>query len=256
VDAAAEAQLCDILKPGDTASSAAERMTGSADSRREGWFRIVDRSNARVIPKAGYDRVLAGWQVCIPETHLAPRVSRVRAVGTAGRNDGPAPVETAKPVDAAEPEADSREFDGNGRELALFFLGTAAFGAAIAYGWHGAERLLTNRRSKKREIKDFGILFVKNFERPLVIDGVVSHPIRARTRWVPFHQQLDILLAPGPGRRYPNLEDHRRNVEYDVARIAHRLRHHPFVRRPLRTEGQWIVVPFRLKPRRYTGART
>jgi hypothetical protein len=33
------------------------------------------------------------------------------------------------------------------------------------------------------------------------------------------------------------------------------LRHHPFVQRPLRREGQWVVIPFRLKPRRHTGVR-
>jgi hypothetical protein len=118
------------------------------------------------------------------------------------------------------------------------------------------ERFLTNRRSRKRDVQEFGDLFVKDFERPLVIDGVVSHPIRARVRWVPFHRRLDILLAPAAGRRYPNLDDHRRNVEYDVNRIAHRLRHHPFVQRPLRAEGQWVVVPFQLTPRRHTGDRT
>jgi hypothetical protein len=254
-DAAAEALLCDTLKPGDTAAAAAERFTGRADSRHQRWFRIVDRANSRVIPKTGYDRVLAGWQVCIPEARLAPRVSSVRNPDTVARNDA-VPIDASPAIGAAEPADDSNASAENVRELALFFLGTAVFGAAMAFGWHGAERILTNRSSKKREIRDFGDSFVKNFERPLVIEGVVSHPIRARTRWVPFHQQLDILLAPAPGRRYPNLEDHRRNVEYDVARIAHRLRHHPFVRRPLRTEGHWIVVPFRLKPRRYTGDRT
>ena len=256
VDAAAQELVCDTLKPGETASSAAERVTGRADSRHEPWFRIVDRANARAVPKDGYDRLLAGWQVCIPEAHLAPRVLNVRAPDTAARSELAVPVDAPQAAGAAEPEADSNPSDENVRDLALFFLGTAVFGGAMAVGWHGAERFMTHRRSKKREIRDFGNLFVKNFERPLVIDGIVSRPIRARTRWVPFHQQLDILLAPAPGRRYPNLEDHRRNVEYDVARIAHRLRHHPFVPRPLRTEGQWIVVPFRMKPRRYTGVRT
>ena len=66
----------------------------------------------------------------------------------------------------------------------------------------------------------------------------------------------DVANLLASGHRYPNLDDHRRNVEYDVDRIAYGLRHHPFVRRPLRVEGQWVVVPFQLKPRPQTGDRT
>ncbi|HET6959323.1 MAG TPA: hypothetical protein VFI56_22180 [Vicinamibacterales bacterium] len=269
VCAAAEPLVCDTLKLGDTAASAAERVTGSADNRHQRWFRIVDSANSRIIPKARYDRILVGWQVCIPSTHLAPQLSSIGSPKAIAAREvistppeatppveaSPPPVEASPAVDAEHTATDWPSPDEKARDLALFFLGTVAFGAAMAVGWHGAERFLTNRRTRQREVHDFGHLFVKNFERPLVIDGVVPHPIRARTRWVPFHRQLDILLAPAPGRRYPNLHDHRRNVEYDVARIAHRLRHHPFVQRPLRTEGQWVVVPFRLKPRRRTGDR-
>ena len=41
--------------------------------------------------------------------------------------------------------------------------------------------------------------------------------------------RLDILLAPGAGRRYPNLSDHRSNVEYDVQRVLTLLKDEPFV---------------------------
>jgi hypothetical protein len=258
VNANADALVCETLKLGETAAAAAERVTGQADSRHQTWFLIVDRANSRVIPKAGYNRILAGWQVCVPPARRStPPLSSVRPQEATARDEvTPPPVDASPATDAEEASTALPDFDENGRELAFIFLGTVVFGAALAIGWHGAERVLTNRRTRKREVQDFGTLFVKNFERPLVIDGVVPHPIRVRTRWVPFHRQLDILLAPAPGRRYPNLDDHRRNVEYDVARIAHRLRHHPFVQRPLRTEGQWVVVPFRLKPRRHTGVRT
>jgi hypothetical protein len=123
------------------------------------------------------------------------------------------------------------------------------FGAAMGLGWQKAEQFLTDRRAMKQEAEDFGDLFVKDFERPLVVEDVASPAIHARVRWVSRHRRLDILLAPAAGHRYPNLYDHRWNVEYDVDRIANRLRHHPFVRRPLRAEGQWVVVPFQLKPR-------
>jgi len=136
VDAAAQELVCDTLKPGETASSAAERVTGRADSRHEPWFRSFKRANGRVVRKAGYDRVLAGWQICSPEAHLAPRVLNVRAPDTA-RSELAVPVDAPQAAGAAEPEAESNASDENVRELALFFLGTAVFGGAMAVEWHG-----------------------------------------------------------------------------------------------------------------------
>ena len=34
-----------------------------------------------------------------------------------------------------------------------------------------------------------------------------------------FVAQLEILIAPGPGHHYPNLADHKHNVEYDINRV-------------------------------------
>jgi hypothetical protein len=93
-------------------------------------------------------------------------------------------------------------------------------------------------------MQEFGSQFLKDFERPLVTDGVTASPIRARLRCNPGDKQLEILVAPAAGRRYPNLGDHRHNVEYDVDRITRRLDHPAFIRRPLRAEGQWVVIPF------------
>ena len=94
----------------------------------------------------------------------------------------------------------------------------------------------------------FGDVFVKAFERPLVRGSVGDRPIRARLRCALGRERLDILIAPADGRRYPNLGDHQQNVEYDVDRIVHDLRHEPFVRQPLYTEGSWVVIPFQFKP--------
>ena len=56
--------------------------------------------------------------------------------------------------------------------------------------------------------------------------------------------RFDILRAPGEGRRYPNLSDHKKNVEYDVARVMHVLADDSFVSGPPYTHAGWIV-PFR-----------
>jgi hypothetical protein len=252
-EGAARSVLCDTVKLGDTASAMARRLTGSRESVQQPWFRIVDPSTSKVIPKAAYNRILAGWQACIPAAHVRLQPSRFDPIGTSGRS---APVKL--PFDDAQPAQEAsadapREVPGV-LKLVLVLLGPPVFGAAIGFAWQGMERFLTLRRSLKREVQEFGELFLSDFERPLLIAGA-SSPIRTRLRWMSFSRRLEILLAPAGGRRYPNLEDHRRNVEYDVDRIAHRLRDRPWVPRPLRAEGEWVVVPFQLKSRPQTGVR-
>jgi hypothetical protein len=133
-------------------------------------------------------------------------------------------------------------------------LGPAAFGAAIGFGWQAVERVVTRRRALMRELQQFGDLFISDFERPLHVDGGAARPLRARLRWLPRDRWLEIRLAPAAGRRYPNLDDHRRNVEYDVERIARRLADYRFARLPLRVEGAWVVIPFQFNPGPRTGA--
>lgn len=109
------------------------------------------------------------------------------------------------------------------------------------------------RHTLKLQMLVFGRAFLSDFERPLRVDGVADRPVHARIRFVPRQQRLDILLAPGSGRRYPNLADHKRNVEYDVHRIAHHLRNHHFVPSAPRAEGKWVVIPFQFQPGPKTG---
>jgi hypothetical protein len=45
VDGRAQSAVCDTVRPGDTASMVARRLTGRADSHREPWFRVFDRSH-------------------------------------------------------------------------------------------------------------------------------------------------------------------------------------------------------------------
>jgi hypothetical protein len=138
-------------------------------------------------------------------------------------------------------------------ELALLLLGLGAAGAAVVCGLQGVEQVAMKRQALKREMLAFGRAFLNDFERPLLVDGVADRPVYARMRCVPRKRRLEILLAPGSGRRYPNLTDHRRNVEYDVSRIAHHLRKHPFVPNAPRAEGEWVVIPFDFQPGPRTG---
>ena len=99
-----------------------------------------------------------------------------------------------------------------------------------------------------------GEAFVIAFARPLIDSSSSGPPIQARLRFVRRAQQLEISIAPGAGRRYPNLVDHKRNVEYDVNRVM-RVLGAPFVVSDrLRAEGKWVVVPIRLADLKQTGA--
>ena len=68
-------------------------------------------------------------------------------------------------------------------------------------------------------------------------------------------RQLEISIAPGAGRRYPNLADHKRNVEYDVNRVMRTLGNEFVVSDRLRAVGKWVVVPIRVADVKQTGAK-
>ena len=82
------------------------------------------------------------------------------------------------------------------------------------------------------------------FARPLADPASGVPPIQARLRFVRRKQRLEISIAPGPGRRYPNLADHRKNVEYDVDRVISVLGNYVLCSPP-RAAGKWVVVTIR-----------
>ena len=77
----------------------------------------------------------------------------------------------------------------------------------------------------------FGARFVQEFARPLSHCRGVTAP-RARLRVSPRRACVEVLLAPGDGGSYPNLADHRGNVEYDVARVMATVAGESFVTAP------------------------
>ena len=82
------------------------------------------------------------------------------------------------------------------------------------------------------------------FERPLLEADTAARPIRSRLKANPDRRRLEILLAPVPGKRYPNLSDHRDNLAYDVGRVLRALRDRSFVSAPPYAEGAWVVLSF------------
>jgi hypothetical protein len=107
----------------------------------------------------------------------------------------------------------------------------------------GIDEYISDRRIVDA-MRRFGESFICEFERPLMEQGDLERPIQWHLRTSARRRQLEILLAPTGARRYPNLSDHKKNVEYDVSRILQRLPNQPFVRNPLYAQGRWVVVPF------------
>jgi hypothetical protein len=95
-------------------------------------------------------------------------------------------------------------------------------------------------------MRHFAQRFVDEFDRPLVRYDA-EPPVRSRFRRGTRRGRFDVLIAPGEGRRYPNLSDHKKNVEYDVARVMHVLADDSFASGSPYTQAGWVVIPFKFK---------
>lgn len=105
------------------------------------------------------------------------------------------------------------------------------------------------RRAASVALRTFGAAFVREFEKSLLDERNPQPVLRSELAVSPDRRTLEVLLAPTEGRRYPNLADHRTNVEYDVARVMSLLNDRRFTRGPLRTCGTWVAIPFVLSDR-------
>jgi hypothetical protein len=250
--------VCHAIRRGESAAEAARRTTGNARNAYRAWFQIMNASS-RFVPKSQYDRIHAGWRACVvpairsrssnanhveeseaADVFEAPKGSGVRKVVAA-----PTLLASADAGDGAgdRPQpADSDVFRRlGGVDLTMLWLC-----AAIVVSWLGwliVDDYLARRETASIVVRYFVDRFVDEFERPLVRYDVWERPVRSRLRSGVRLGRFDILLAPGEGRRYPNLSDHRKNVEYDVARVMHVLGDDSFVSGALYTQAGWIVVP-------------
>jgi hypothetical protein len=219
--------VCWPIARGDTASRLAMRHTGSLTTLYTDWFQIRDPSRRTFVPKSQYERLSTHWQACVAR-ELIPRE--------------PFPV-----VPPPLPQQAS-----NYDMTLVWRVGVAVTVALFACSM--VVRFVPDRAIPP-DMQYAGEQFVKAFLRPLVDEGCSVPPIRARLRFVRHAEQLEVCLAPNGGRRYPNLSDHKRNVEYDVQRVARLLGRHVVVSAAPRAEGKWVVVAIRRAHARQAGVK-
>ena len=224
---------CYPIRPGDTAARLAQRFTGSAHNRHQPWFHIVEPTTATLIPKGHYSRIQAGWHVCVATEMLRDgSARRPYAVVTSGP-----PVVLQRSVRQARASTD------------LGFLWWAIPLSAVSglvLARVVARKYIVTRQARLETMKGFGDRFISEFERPLFRRCADEPSVRSRLRFAPRRHTVEVLLAPAVGRSYPNLSDHRKNLEYDVDRVLQLLRNAPFKTGSLYAEGPWVVIPFRL----------
>ena len=223
-DVFAQQVLCVPIRAADTATLVARRLTGDPSSTRQPWFQILNPATAQFVPKSSYHRILPGWRACLVDPPVAPAAARSATAQQPG-----APLARARDW--------LRRTDAN---VVLWSVLLFLF----AFLLHGSDQYLRQRSLVLAAMRRFAEGFVREFERPLIEPGAAERPIQSRVRFAPDRARLDVLLAPGAGRRYPNLADHRRNVEYDVTRVVRSLKDSSFVGGRPYAQGHWIVVPF------------
>lgn len=227
----AQRLACAAIRPGETAAAVARRVTGDARNRYESWFQILDPTTSRFVRKAQYDHIRPGWRACV-----------VNEPAQTGARRGRADASVAGRFQAA--------FDTFARAIGALdstFVLWVALVIAIALAWSSVDEYVSDRQKMLDAMRRFGETFIREFEWPLIQQDAPERPIQSRLRASAHRRRLEILLAPKGGRRYPNLSDHKKNVEYDVTRVLQRLRDQPFICSPLYAQGQWVVVPFQFQ---------
>jgi hypothetical protein len=212
-------------------------------------FQVRDPARQLFVPKSHYWRLSTQWQACVA---IGPSVRSSLAytplVGSAAPALAPAVV-PAGPGIISAPLAISSALPAPalaaGSHDDYVFIATMTSAALLLLLTYAAIDLRPPR-SVPPLMQRAGEQFVIAFARPLIDPSSSVPPIQVQLRFIRRAQQLEISIAPGAGRRYPNLVDHKRNVEYDVNRVMRVLGNQFVVSDRLRAAGKWVVVPIRL----------
>jgi hypothetical protein len=229
-DTTTERFHCYRLRTGDTAANVAERLTGHRGNLSGSLFQIFD-SNRQLVSKTEYNRIAPGWTVCLAE----------------GRSSVAVQTSTpAKPVVSVQQSLAMTELQTTFYDPGVWWVASLVLVATTSVFALNSWR---KQRALEHVMRRFGGDFVREFGRPWThYRGAGALP-RARLRVNPRRARMEVLVAPSPGRTYPNLTDHRGNVEYDVGRITAALTHGAFASVQPYAEGDWVVLPFQFKGR-------
>ena len=228
----ARPSTCYEIRAGDTAARLAQRITGNQFNRYQTWFQIVDPVTGTFIAKSRYNAIQSGWHVCVATDML-----RMRSISAGYSAVSPAPPLLPATVEPLKAAVIDRRMQWWAAPLLVLI-------SCLLFAW--SWKRVDERRARVDVMRRFGNKFISEFERPLS-RGVAKRPISARLRYTPRRRKVEILLAPANGHTYPNLVDHRRNVEYDVERVLRLLRHEPFIGEAPYAEGRWVVIPCRIE---------
>ena len=257
----AQSPVCHAIRRGESATQAARRVTGNGRNAYQAWFQIMNPSS-RFVPKSQYNRIRAGWRACVIKPtiqSLSSNANPRRRARSCRRIRSSQRLRCSRPTRGAHGTRERghrrwrRRYDRSPQPPASFEASgvpiSRCCGFALRWSCRGSgggssTTISLAGRRHPSIVRYFVHRFVDEFERPLVRYDVGERPVRSRLRCGARRGRFDILLAPGEGRRYPNLSDHKKNVEYDVARVMHVLADDSFVSGALYTQAGWIVVPF------------
>ena len=252
----AEAQqfVCSPIVRGDTASRLARQLTGNAAAAYSNAFQIRDPARQMFVPKSQYWRLSTHWQACVARGAVTPNpLAYAPAVALATIAVEPEAPIVASPMPGVASAALSALPADRSQDDVVFAVKIGAAVLLMLLICAAVADALASRPIPP-VMQRAGEEFLSAFARPLIDSSSRVPPIQARLRFVRHAQQLEISIAPGAGRRYPNLVDHKRNVEYDVNRVMRLLGTHFVVSGDLRAAGKWVVVPIRLADLKETGA--
>src|SRR5919108_1993522 len=230
----ADQWACHVIQTGDTAARVAVHLTGRAEDRHRAWFQIADPAARRFVPKTHYDDIRPGWLACILQQSLTAAASGPRSRRAAITNMRAAALSQIADSLSATP---------------IRPVGLALLFAATLLIWYVVDQYLTDRKAAIAHMARFGEAFIQEFERPLVQPRSSQRALHSQIRVQPDRARVEVLLAPTAGHRYPNLADHRKNVDYDIARVLGMLRGVSVTPGPLQQQGPWVVIPFDFKSR-------
>lgn len=246
--------MCWPIARGETATELSRRLTGSAARAWADAFQIRDPVRKMFVPKSRYRQLSTGWQACVATGPLrtTPRAYAPVVALAAEAIVPDEPRITAKPLALGFGAVPASAVES---PVDVVFAAVAGGLALLMFAFSFAALKPLGASAIPPVMQRAGEEFVAAFARPLVDSSSNAPPIRTRLRFIPRKHQLEISIAPGPGRRYPNLVDHKRNLEYDVARVMRLLGAQFVVGDRLRAAGRWVVVPIRVADLNQTGLK-